>query len=130
MKQDYRINCQVGDIINYYTTMRLSNYYKAEKDPTEIIVDININDIREHTSHVIITDGFINEFDNAELDPTTNELILRKKVKICGNATYAIHVIYTKASSVFTGVRTYLYMNDLSMIDEIYNTIPNDIYFW
>ena len=129
MTQETSINVQVGDIIKYYTTMRLSNFYKAQQDPTSIIIDINVNDIRERTSHVLVTDGVINEFDFANVDPDTGELVLRKKIKVC-NATYAIHVIYTKASNVFTGVRTYLYMEDLSHIDDIYNEIPNDIYFW
>ena len=131
MQHNFTINCLIGDILNYYTTMRLSNVYKIEKDPTELIIDIDIDDIRERTSNIVITDGIINEFDYAKLNIDGNEktISFKKKIKVC-KARYAIHIAYTKAANVYTGVRTYIYMPDMSKLDTIYGDIPHDIYFW
>ena len=129
MRHEFTINCLVGDIINYYSKLRFAKYNKIEKDPNELVIDVYLNRVKGHTSNIIVTDGFINEFDSADLNPDTGEVYFRKKVKVC-NATYAVYVNYTKVGATYTVINTNLYIDDISRIDEILREIPNDIYFW
>ncbi len=63
-------------------------------------------------------------------EPNHNQVIdVSKKVKVC-KAEYMIHIKYTKADNTYTAIAIYIYMNDLSKLDNIYRDIPNDIYFW
>ena len=129
MRHEFTINCLVGDIINYYTKLRFANYYKIEQDPSELIIDIKLNKLKDHTANIVVTDGFINEFDSADLNPRSGEVYFRKKIKVC-NATYAVYVNYTRVGDTYTAVKTSIYMEDMSRIDEIMREIPNDVYFW
>ncbi len=134
MNHEFDINCLIGDILKYYGTTRFSRTYKYQKDPTDIIFDINVDGLKENTSNIIFTDGVVNEFDYAKMvhGPEPNDetvLKLSKKVKVC-KASYMIHVKYTKAADTYTAISIYIYMKDLSKLDSIYRDIPNDIYFW
>lgn len=133
MKHEFDINCQVGDFLRYYGNMRFAVTYKIEKAPTELVVDVDLNDTHDRSWNIILTDGFINEFDKANtvVDPDGNTSIaINKRLKVCKANKYAIKISYTKTGVAYTGISIYIYMSDLSKIDEIYNEIPNDIYFW
>ena len=63
MRHDFSINCLVGDIINFYTTKRMSNLYKDQIDPNTISFETSLKDQKENTTNILITDGVIVETD-------------------------------------------------------------------
>ena len=131
MDHQHNINCLVGDIIRYYTTPRFSRLYKDEKDPTDIIFNINVDDLKEKTTNIIITDGIVQEFDfmNIKHKDHYEYIDTLKKVKVC-RATYMIHIKYTKVDNVYNSIAVYVTMKDLSLYDKILRDMPNDVYFW
>ena len=133
MQHNFNVNCLIGDFIKYYGTTRFSRIYKQQKNPTDIIFDIAVDDIRENSSNILITNGIIQEFDYANMtyegDDRNSVIHISKKVKVC-KASYMIHIKYTKAGDTYTAIAIYVYMNDLSKYDSIQRDIPNDIYFW
>ena len=133
MKHEFEINTQVGDFLRYYGNMRFATTYKIEHAPTDWVVDVDLSDTHDRSWNIIITDGIINEFDSATnvFDGEGNSYIsIKKRVKVCKAHKYAIKISYTKTGVAYTGISIYIYMEDMSKLDDIYNEIPNDIYFW
>lgn len=132
MRHDFSINCLTGDIINFYATKRMSNLYTDQIDPNTINFEVFLNEQKENTSNIIITDGIIVETDCAKysVDPAGNKhLFIGKKIGV-ENATYLVKVNYVKVAAAYLTNKVNIYMSDISQVDTIYGQVPRDIYFW